>query len=251
MRKRALITGASRGLGAVVCAALADEGYELIMVSRNKDDMEKLKAKLKNSELHKSCSIDLFDVRGIRNQLEYNNCMLSGIDVVLHSAGGGLGFRESLLSAEEFEKLLAVNLSSAIEINRIVIPEMQKQKRGNIIHVGSIASYEAVGSVGYNTVKAGICGYVRTLGREILKDGIVLSGILPGGFISDGNAMDRLRSRNPEVYQSFIEERLPRRTMGRAEELLPLILMLCEPSAGMFGGCLIPVDAGEGKAYFV
>ena len=62
---------------------------------------------------------------------------------------------------------------------------MTRAKRGNIIHVGSIASYEAVGSVGYNTVKAGICGYVRSIGREVLKDGIILSGILQGGFISD------------------------------------------------------------------
>ena len=85
----------------------------------------------------------------------------------------------------------------------------------------------------------------------MLRNGIVLSGILPGGFISEGNAMDRLRTRNPEAYDEFISQRLPRKKMGKAEELLPIISLLCDPGSGMFGGCLIPVDAGEGKAYFV
>ena len=247
----ALITGASRGLGAIVSRALAEKGFTLIMVSRNLDDLESVKNKLKSPEKHRVCAVDLCNLRSIEEKLTSIDLPIGKVEVVIHAAGGGIGLKDSLLSVDDFERLLGLNLSSAIEINRLVIPSMKRAKRGNIIHVGSIASYEAVGSVGYNTVKAGICGYVRSIGREVLKDGIILSGILPGGFISDGNAMDRLRSRNPEAYENFIKERLPRGEMGKAEELIPIISLLCERSAAMFGGCLIPVDAGEGKAYFV
>ena len=247
----ALITGASRGLGAAVCEALANNGHKLIMVSRNTSDLCTLKDRLKNAEEHRVCTVDLCNLREIKECLVGGDLDLENVEVVVHAAGGGIGLKEPLLNVDDFEKLLALNLSSAIEINRLVIPGMAKAKKGNIIHIGSIASYEAVGSVGYNTAKAAICGYVKSLGREVLKDGIILSGVLPGGFISEGNAMDRLRDRNRQAYDQFIKERLPRGKMGKAEELIPIILLLCEPSAAMFGGCLIPVDAGEGKAYFV
>jgi 3-oxoacyl-[acyl-carrier protein] reductase len=115
--------------------------------------------------------------------------------------------------------------------------------------VGSIASYEAAGSVSYNTVKAGLAAYVRTLGRELAGDGIIATGVLPGGFIAPGNAMDRLKTNKPDVYEKFIADRLPRKKMGEAEEIVPLLTLLCSEGASMMSGCLVPIDAGEGKAY--
>ena len=129
------------------------------------------------------------------------------------------------------------------------MPEMVKRGKGNLVHIGSIASSEATASVGYNTVKAALAAYVRSLGREIAGSGIVATGILPGGFYAPGNSWERLEATKPEVVKQFIEERLPRKFLGRAEELIPMILLLCSDTASMMGGCLVPVDAGEGKAY--
>ena len=77
-----------------------------------------------------------------------------------------MGARESLISPVEFHKLL---FKSILVNQRIIIPGMIKANQGNMLHVGCIASYEAVGFIGYNTVKAGICGYVRSLGRDVAK----------------------------------------------------------------------------------
>jgi len=63
--------------------------------------------------------------------------------------------------------------------------------------------------------------------------------------------MARLQETNPEAYSSFIEDRLPRQIMGGAEELVPMLLLLCSEGASMMGGCLVPIDAGEGRAYIV
>jgi len=118
-----------------------------------------------------------------------------------------------------------------------------------LVHVGSIASSEGVGSVGYNTVKAALAAYVRSLGRELNRFNVIATGILPGGFIAPENAMARLQEANPGAYGSFIEERLPRQIMGEAKELIPMLLLLCSKGASMMGGCLVPIDAGEGRAY--
>jgi len=132
-----------------------------------------------------------------------------------------------------------------------VAPEMKERRSGNLVHVGSIASSEGVGSVGYNTVKAALAAYVRSLGRELNRFNVIATGILPGGFISPGNAMARLQEANPEAYGSFIDDRLPRQIMGDAEELIPMLLLLCSEGASMMGGCLVPIDAGEGRAYII
>jgi 3-oxoacyl-[acyl-carrier protein] reductase len=152
---------------------------------------------------------------------------------------------------DQFSKLFALNLGAAAEVNRLVAPEMMERRSGNLVHVGSIASSEGVGSVGYNTVKAALAAYVRSLGRELNRFNVIATGILPGGFISPGNAMARLQESNPEVYGSFIEDRLPRQIMGDADELIPMLLLLCSKGASMMGGCLVPIDAGEGKAYII
>ena len=126
---------------------------------------------------------------------------------------------------------------------------MKGKRSGNLVHVGSIASSEGVGSVGYNTVKAGLAAYVRTLGRELAPHNIVATGILPGGFTAPSNAMERLKAKNPEAYEQFISERLPRGYMGEAKEIIPLLILLCSEDASMMAGCLVPIDAGEGRAY--
>jgi NAD(P)-dependent dehydrogenase (short-subunit alcohol dehydrogenase family) len=127
---------------------------------------------------------------------------------------------------------------------------MIEKKSGNILHIGSIASFESAGSVGYNTVKAAISGYVRSIGSKLLKDNVILTAALLGGFIADGNSMARLKNKNLKAYNEFIDRRLPRKKMGTAEELIPMLTILCSPNSGMYGGCLFPMDAGEGKAYF-
>ena len=185
--------------------------------------------------------------KGIEKAAEF----LGGIDVVLHVAGGGLGLREPLPNSDDLIKLFTLNVAVAAGINRLVVPEMIKRKSGNLVHVASISSAEATGSVGYNTAKAALAAYVRTLGRELAASGIVVTGILPGGFYAPGNSWERLKAQKPEVVEDFIKERLPRGFLGKAEELIPMILLLCSDAASMMGGCLVPIDAGEGRSYTV
>ncbi len=130
---------------------------------------------------------------------------------------------------------------------------MLKAKKKNhelkLVHVGSIASNEAVGSVGYNVAKSALSTYVRSLGREMYKYNVIATGILPGGFIASDNAMARFKKRNIKDYKKFIKTRLPRKMMGQVNEILPMLLFLCSKHSAMMGGCLVPIDAAEGKAY--
>lgn len=249
--KRILITGASRGLGAVCAHAFAQQGARLALMARSKEALENVRGSCASAENHLVVAADLTDVQAVERAVQKTCAFLGQIDVVLHTAGGGLGLREPLISTGDMQKLFLLNVAAAAEINRLVAPAMIERGKGNLVHVGSIASTEAVASVGYNTVKAGLAAYVRSLGNHLAAQGVVVTGILPGGFNAPGNSWQRLKVDKPEVVDRFIAERLPRGRLADAEELVPLIVFLCSEAAGMMGGCLVPIDAGEGKTYAV
>ena len=219
------------------------------MLSRSKKEMDNLKNRLKNPSSHISIKVDLLRNNAIKLAIKKAKKFLKQIDIVLHIAGGGFGLKEKLIKNEDLKTLLQINLGAAAEINRLVVAGKTKSQFLKLVHVGSIASNEAVASVGYNVSKSALATYVRSLGRELYKNKVIVTGILPGGFIAPGNAMERLKRKNIKDYKKFIKTRLPRRLMGAADEILPMLLFLCSKHSSMMGGCLVPIDAGEGKAY--
>jgi 3-oxoacyl-[acyl-carrier protein] reductase len=145
--------------------------------------------------------------------------------------------------------IFMLNLGLAMEVNRYACIGMVEKGWGRVVHVGSIAGGEAIGSVPYNTIKAALGAYVRSFGKEMAKHGVVVAGIAPGAFLAPGGAMERLKSNHPEAYQEFVDSRLPRNKMGEGSELIPILQLLFSEGASMMGGSMIPIDAGEGHYY--
>ena len=248
--KNIIITGASKGLGHDLAISLSKENNKLFLISRDIKKLNQLKNKCTFKSKHKVYSANfLFPEETLNISKEINFFFKNKIDAIIHCAGGGLGLKQNNLNNSDLLKLLNLNILSSIELNRLVLPSMLKRKSGKIIHVGSIASNEAVGSLGYNIAKASLNAYVKTLGRDLARKNIVVTGIAPGGFITRDNAMDRLRIKNNIAYKNFIKERLPRKKMGLTSEIIPLIKFLCSENSGMMSGCLVPIDGGESKSY--
>jgi NAD(P)-dependent dehydrogenase (short-subunit alcohol dehydrogenase family) len=246
--KKFIITGASKGLGEVIAKDFSKYGMKLALLARDINELKKVKGICEENSSCEVFTIDLLDLDSIEGCMKNVVSYLGEVDGIIHVAGGGYGFKDPLLEHDKFTKLLNVNLLSVAEINRCVVPYMEKNG-GNLVHVGSITSTDAVGSVGYNTAKAGLAAYVRSLGNELAKYEIIAAGILPGGFHAPNNAMDRLKTNNKEAYDNFVETRLPRNKMGEAEELLPLIKLLSTKDASMMNGSMVAIDGGEGKSY--
>ena len=247
--KRILVTGASRGLGLVCATEFAGRGARLVLSGRDSKRLEDLMATLPNTDQHMIFAGDLQFPKNISTLVDKSRAFMGNLDIVIHVAGGGFGFRDPLLSWEQLDTLYKVNLGAAAEINRLVFPDMIKNKQGFAVHICSIASQEACASVGYNTVKAGLAAYVRSIGREMAGTGVVVTGVLAGAFYAPGNSWERLRQTKPEVVERYIKENLPRRHICDAKELIPLIMFLSSDKSSMMSGSCVPIDAGESKAY--
>jgi 3-oxoacyl-[acyl-carrier protein] reductase len=249
--KSILITGASKGLGYVCAREFEKQGAQLVLVARSLSKLEHLKSTFSNPAKHLVFSADLLNHDSIQGLVKKGLEHSGGFDIVLHILGGGYGFRDPLITWEQLDTLYKVNVGVAAEINRLIVPEMVEKKHGRLVHVGSIASHEATASVGYNTVKAALAAYVRSLGRELAESRVVVSGILPGAFYAPDNSWERLKATKPEVVKEFIEKNLPRKRIADVDEVLPLIFFLASEAASMMSGCCVPIDAGEGKNYIL
>ena len=244
---RALVTGASRGLGSVAARAFADASARIVASGRDGDALDQLAAGA--SGRITPFARDLSGPTAVSELVAFCENQLGGLDLVIHCLGGGFGRREPLIEWEDLDLLYRMNLAVGAEINRLVVPGMKERGRGNIVHVGSVASTQSVGSVGYNSVKAALAAYVRSLGRELASTGVIVTSLLPGAFLAPGNSWVRLEERNPEAYRAYAATQLPRGRFGQAEELLPVLFLLAGPGASMMSGSNVGADAGEGRAY--
>jgi 3-oxoacyl-[acyl-carrier protein] reductase len=250
--KKIIITGASKGLGRL-CANFYSKGNEslnkIVIIGRDIDRLNSVKKEGDNPSQILPLSCDFLELDKVAPTIHKAVEFLGDVDVVLHIAGGGLGLRDPFLDYGSIQKLLHLNLVAIFEINRIVAPLMMKRQSGNLVHVGSIAGKEAVASIGYNTAKAALTAYVRSFGNEMAKHNVIANGILPGAFTAPDNAMVRLQKNNPDAYNQFINERLPRKKMGEGSEIIHLIDFLASKNASMMCGSMVPIDAGEGHYY--
>jgi len=244
--KTVLITGASNGLGRVCAKAFEAKGARLVICGRNQNKLEELLNDFSKPQDHILYAGDLNDYSKVEHLA--SRCP-NNVEIILHAMGGGFGKRETLLGWSDFELLFKSNLGSGAELNRLIIPRMIENGYGRVLHVGSVASEQAVASVGYNTVKAGLAAYVRSLGREVASKGVVVTGILPGGYNAPGNSWERLMAIKPEVVEKFVEEKQPRGKLGSYHEIIPLIEFLCSAQSSMMTGCCVPIDGGEGITY--
>ena len=246
-RRAILITGISRGFGLQYAKHQISRGETVVGVARRHPTPLSSGAKSDPQVLEITADFSSpEELAQIPNVLRDRNLV---VDRIVHAAGGGLGHRDPLLSRNEFDQLVAANLSGALEINRLLIPRMQELGFGCVVHIGSTAATQAIGSVGYNTVKAALGAYVRSAGRELIHSHVILAGINPGAFIVSGNAMDRLREKNSEAFDDFLNKKLPRGKMMTADDLFPMVDLLLDPSAFPFAGSMIAIDAGESVSY--
>ena len=250
IKKNVLLVGASSGLGFDLLKNFIREDYSVFVLTKN---LKRLKNNLKKNNLKGNFnfhSLDLSEIKNIKKTIfKVKKFFKNKIDIVIHVAGGGLGIKNFDAKYEDLIKVLNLNLLGLIEINKEIIPIMKKKRKGVIVHLSSIASFEAVGSLSYNISKTALNSYVRTMGRYLAKYNIILTGIAPGGFIAEDNAMHRLKNKNPKAYKNFINQRIPRKKMGKTDEIIPLINFLTSDKSGMMSGCIIPIDGGEGKFY--
>ena len=250
--RRALVTGGGRGLGKAIAQCLAREGAKVAAVSRTRSDVDSLVAGLGGRAAgHIALAMDLVP-EGAPEALvnELKGAGFGPIDIVVHNMGGLLDITDPFCSIEDWRRVYRFNFEVAVELNRMLVPGMQKQRWGRVVHVSSISAMENHGPVTYCAIKAALTAYTRSFGGVVAPEGVVVSAILPGAVFTEEGYWDQASRERPDHVRKFLTERQRIGRFGRTEEIGNYVAYLCSELASFNTGSIVPIDGGQGRGYF-
>lgn len=240
--QKALVTGASRGLGRAIAIGLAQAGATVICSSSSKggtDETVRLIQEL-GGKAH-SIEADLSN-RDSVNQLAKDTLELLGsIDILVNNGGTIARYPATDYPAEEWDRVLEVNLTSAFRLSQLIGKQMIAQGSGKIINIASMLSYSGGITVpAYTASKHGIAGITKALANEWAQYNIQINAVAPGYMRTDNT---QALQNNPERNKA-IEARIPAGRWGEAEDLVGAVIFLASAASNYVNGNIINVDGG-------
>ena len=236
--KKALVTGASRGIGRAIADLFLAEGAEVWGLGTR--EPEDLKSRQENSKNRFHwISADLGKLNELEGIIDSAVKEASGFAILVNNAGitkDNLSFRMSL---EDFQKVLDVNLTASFLIARTVGRDMIRRREGSIINMSSVVGIHGNGGqINYAASKAGLIGVTKSLARETAGRNVRVNAIAPGFIISD------MTSAIPEEARGKIVEQIPLKGPGQPEDIARAVLFLASESSSYITGQVIAVDGG-------
>lgn len=248
----ALVTGGGRGIGRGIALRLAQEGACVTVVSRTSSDVKSVLAEMGGEEKgHRAIAMDLMpDGAPERLCRELASGSSESIDIMVHNLGGTLDIKDPFCSMADWRRVYRFNFEIAVELNRLIVPQMQARRWGRVVHISSISSMENHGPVSYCAVKAALTAYTRSFGGVVAPDGVVVSAVLPGAVFTEGGYWDITSRDNPEHVEKYLSERQRIGRFGDIDEIGSYVAFLCSTLASFNTGSIVPVDGGQGRGYF-
>lgn len=239
--KTALVTGASRGIGAAIAFELARAGYAVaVNYATNKDAAESVIEKIsKNGGVAKGYKADISNAGEVARLFEDVSAELGEIEVLVNNAGvAHIGLLQDMTDSE-IQRLVGVDLLGAIYCSKEAVKRMVKLHKGVIINISSMwgevgASCEAV----YSACKAGVIGLTKALAKEVGPSGIRVNCVSPGVIATDMNA-----ELDDETMQSLCEE-TPLLRIGSANDVASTVAFLASDDASFITGQVLSVNGG-------
>jgi 3-oxoacyl-[acyl-carrier protein] reductase len=237
--KRALVTGASSGLGLACARALIAEGATVTLVARGAERLEKARTSL-GPRAH-ALAADLSTPADIDRMIREAEALMGGIDILVANAGGPPPGSFESTAVEAYPAALQLSLISTVAMCKATVPAMRERGWGRVVAITSIAVREPIAQlILSNTARAGLTGFLKTLATEVAADGVTVNSVQPGL-----HATDRLR----EVFgdSDKLASGLPVRKLGDPEDFGRIVAFLCSPTACFITGSAIPVDGGSSR----
>jgi 3-oxoacyl-[acyl-carrier protein] reductase len=233
--KRVFITGAAGGIGLATAERFYAEGSELILI-----DIPELASTNLASIFPKNMTYIQGDITQAETLVKLQLEVDKGIDVVINNAGITRDSTLIKMTDEQWDQVIAVNLTAIFKISRMVAAKMKAQGRGGVIlnAASVVAHFGNFGQVNYTATKAGVIAMTKTLSKELGKDQIRVNAVAPG-FITTP-----MVAKMPEKVLAMMEEKTSLKRLGKPSDIADAYAFLASDEANYITGTTLNIDGG-------
>lgn len=253
--KRALVCAASKGLGRAIAIALAEEGSELIICARSKDELNAVAAEIEaKSKIKPIVVISDLSIEADRKRLIAEAEKAGGVDILVHNTGGPKPTSVEGTTQADWHEGFQQLFPAVADLNEAFIPHMKKNHWGRIVCVTSLSVLEPISNLAIsNAMRSAVTSMLKTLADEVAKYNISVNCIAPGaiwtGRIENLTRIRREKTgQTEEEYMADYVKPIPAGRLGTPEEFAAAAVFLCSDQASYITGSTLCVDGGKRRS---
>ena len=238
----AVVTGASRGIGRSIAMKLASEGADLVLSARGVEGVEAVAAAVREENPDRRVlplGCDVSDWDSVSALVDRTLEEFERLDFLVNNAGITRDNLVLRMKQEEWDAVIATNLTGVFNTCRLAARQMLRQRAGRIINITSVVGlFGNAGQVNYAASKGGIISLSYSLAREMASRGVLVNAVAPGFIETD------MTAAMSDEAQEAMADSIPLSRVGKPEEISSVVAFLCGPGASYITGEVIRVDGG-------
>ena len=235
----ALVTGASRGIGAAIALELAAQGVQVIGTATTADGASKITATLGGHAGCRGATLDVNDAVAAQALVDEIVAQNAGLQILVNNAGITRDMLAMRLKDDDWDAVLDTNLKAVFRMSRAVMRTMMKQRYGRIVSITSVVGASGnAGQANYAAAKAGVAGMTRSLARELGSRGVTVNCVAPGFIETD------MTAALPPEQQKALLGQIPLGHLGKPADVAHAVAFLVSPEAGYVTGQEFHVNGG-------
>ena len=237
--KVALVTGASRGIGAAIAKALGEAGYQVVGTATTEDGAAKISQALSGYAGSRGVALDVNNGAAVDALIDGIVKSQGGLHVLVNNAGITRDTLAMRMKDEDWDAVLGTNLKAVFGASRAAIRPMMKQRFGRIISITSVVGASGnAGQANYAAAKAGVAGMTRSLAKELGSRGITVNCVAPGFIETD------MTAQLPEEQKKALQSQIALGKLGQPQDIANAVVYLASDGAGYVTGQELHVNGG-------
>ena len=244
--KKVFVSGSSRGIGLSIARKFIEEGANVVINARNKDELSIAASSLENcNSVAGDVSIPNDALLTITKAAE----ILGGIDIIVCNVGSGSSVPPGQESYDEWQRVFAINFFTATNLIEASLNFLEKS-HGSVVCISSICGNETIpgAPVTYSVAKSALNTYVKSMSAPLASKGIRINSVAPGNISFDGSVWSKKMAQEPLAVKEMLKNNVPLKKFGSPDDVAHMVVWLASDLSNFVTGTIVTTDGGQTRS---